>query len=344
MTEFKHATSCRIRLLCTARDVAYCFMIEYELAGNDLGEVRFAISPLHELVLSLRTFRDPGRFPLQLPWLRATESARAGLDLELLRALTNESLWTPDFLTPQPYSPLGKIGDQLSALTDTPSAVVRADLAEIHPTTLPPALRGRPATVLRRVLAALRDYWDACFEPYWARMRTVLEADVVYRGRVMATAGLAAMFADIDPHVHLDGTIVQIRLRSDLSYRASTAGRGLTLTPSLFSRRGSTPISPDEPPHLGYPARGLGTLWQTPTTAPPTALTDLIGRTRARLLTLLETPTSSTELAVRLNVTPTAINQHLRALRAGGLLTSARHGRSVLYRRSDLGDRLVRGM
>ena len=42
-------------------------MIEYELAGPDLSEVRFAISPLNELTLSLRTLRDPGRFPLHLP-------------------------------------------------------------------------------------------------------------------------------------------------------------------------------------------------------------------------------------------------------------------------------------
>ncbi|WP_405066345.1 winged helix-turn-helix domain-containing protein [Kribbella sp. NBC_01510] len=104
------------------------------------------------------------------------------------------------------------------------------------------------------------------------------------------------------------------------------------------------PISPDEPPDLIYPARGLGTLWETQTSTPPTALVGLIGRVRAQLLRLLETPTSSTELAVRLNVTTTAANQHLRALRAAGLLISARHGRSVLYRRSDLGDRLVRGM
>ncbi len=319
-------------------------MIEYELAGNDLGEVRFAISPLNELALSLRTLRDPGRFPLQLPWLRATGPARAGLDLQLLRALTNESLWTPDFLTPRPYTPLGRIDDELAALTGTPAGVVRADLAQIHPATLPPALRGRPDKVLDRVLAALRDYWEACFEPHWARMRTVLEADVVYRGRVTAQAGLAAMFAGIDPHVRLDGTVLRVRLRSDYSYRTSTAGRGLTLTPSLFSRRGSVPISPDEPPHLIYPARGLGTLWEAETSTPPAALVGLVGRVRARLLGLLETPTSSTELAVRLKVTTTAVNQHLRALRAAGLLISARHGRSVLYRRSDLGDRLVRGM
>ena len=73
----------------------------------------------------------------------------------------------------------------------------------------------------------------------------------------------------------------------------------------------------------------------------PRALRDLIGETRSGLLTLLAAPASSTELAVRLGVTPTAVNQHLRAMRAAGLLTSARHGRSVLYLRSDLGDRLV---
>ena len=231
----------------------------------------------------------------------------------------------------------------MAALTGTPAGVVRADLAEIHPAMPPPVLRGRPDRVLDRVLAALRDYWEACFEPHWARMRTVLEADVVYRGRVTAQAGLAAMFAGIDPHVRLDDTVVRVRLRSDYSYRTSTAGRGLTLTPSLFSRRGAVPISPEEPPHIMYPARGLGTLWETETTTPPTALVGLIGRVRAQLLRLLETPTSSTELAVRLDVTPTAVNQHLRALRAAGLLISARHGRSVLYRRSDLGDRVLRG-
>ncbi|MEV0798218.1 DUF5937 family protein [Kribbella sp. NPDC050281] len=318
-------------------------MIQYELVGNDLGEVRFAISPLNELVLSLRTLRDPGRFPLQLPWLRATEAARAGLDLELLRALTNESLWTPDFLTPRPYTPLGRIDDEFAALTGTPGGVVRADLAEVHPAALPPVLRGRPDRVLSRVLAALRDYWEACFEPHWQRMRTVLEADVVHRGRVTAQSGLAVMFADLDRHVRLEDSVVYVRLRSDLSYRTSTAGRGLTLAPSLFSRRATAPISPDEPPHIMYPARGLATLWETETNTPATALVGLIGRVRARLMGLLETPTSSTELAVRLDVTPTAVNQHLRALRAAGLLISARHGRSVLYRRSDLGDRLVRG-
>nr|WP_307841136.1 ArsR family transcriptional regulator [Streptomyces endocoffeicus] len=42
-----------------------------------------------------------------------------------------------------------------------------------------------------------------------------------------------------------------------------------------------------------------------------------------------------------MRVTPSAVSQHLRVLYATGLVTRARHGRQVLYRRSPLGDRLA---
>ncbi|HEY1118772.1 MAG TPA: helix-turn-helix domain-containing protein, partial [Acidimicrobiales bacterium] len=100
-------------------------------------------------------------------------------------------------------------------------------------------------------------------------------------------------------------------------------------------------ISAAEAPLIMYGARGVGTLWEPEPPGARDALADLLGAVRARLLGLLESPASSTELAVRLGVTTSAVNQHLRALRDGGLLTAARHGRSVLYLRSDLGDHLV---
>lgn len=318
-------------------------MIEYELVGMDLGEVRFAISPLNELTLSLRTFRDPGRYPLHLPWLRATEAARAALDVELLEALTNERLWTPDFLTPRPHSPLAHFDDELATLRDVPARVVREDLAEVHPDGLPPVLAGRTDRVVRRITRALEEYWESCFAPWWPRMRALLEADIVHRGRVSARHGLASMFGGLSSRVRLEGNVVQVHLASSWSYRRTTADAGLTLVPTLFSRNASTPISPDEPPVVMYGARGVGALWEAESPAPGEALVDLIGRARARLLTLLGNPASSTELAVRLGVTPTAVNQHLRAMKAAGLLTTARHGRSMLYLRSDLGDRLVVG-
>jgi DNA-binding transcriptional ArsR family regulator len=317
-------------------------MVRYELTGADLSEVRFAISPLNELTLSLRALRDPGRFPLHLPWLRVV--AAADLDREALLALTNARLWTPDFLNPRPRDPLARLEDELEVVAATPPHRVRADLDAVHFDTVvrPAALDGRPEAVLRRVLTALRDYWEVCFEPHWQRMRAVLEADIVHRGRTIVHSGMATMFADTSPRVSLADDLLTIRLNtSKVDYRRSTAGIGLTLVPTLFSLNPSTPISADEPPVMFYPARGLGTLWNTDRPRAPQALRDLIGETRSGLLRMLEAPASSTELAVRLGVTTAAVNQHLRAMRAAGLLTSARHGRSVLYLRSDLGDRFI---
>lgn len=318
-------------------------MLEYDLRGSDLGAVRFAISPVNEATFSLRTWRDPGRFPLHLPWLTATEHARGSLDGDLLVALTNERLGLPDFLTPRPRTPLERFEDELDVVAATPLDVVRADLAEVHPDGLPGPLRGSTARALGRVVAELADYWAACFEPWWPRMRAVLEADVVHRGRTTARAGIAAMFADLAPDVSLDGDVVRAHGGSTVVRRRVTAGEGLTLLPTLFTHRTAGPFDPDEAPLLVYPARGTGTVWQAERSGGPAALAALVGEVRAGLLDALEAPASSTELAIRLGVTTSSVNQHLRALRAAGWLTSARHGRSVLYLRSELGDALVGG-
>ncbi|MFJ9641691.1 ArsR/SmtB family transcription factor [Streptomyces sp. NPDC101206] len=76
---------------------------------------------------------------------------------------------------------------------------------------------------------------------------------------------------------------------------------------------------------------------------PAQALVPLLGAPRARLLGLLAEPLATIELARRLRVTPSAVSQHLRVLYAAGLLTRARHGRQVLYRRSPLGEQLAAG-
>ncbi|KJY31592.1 winged helix-turn-helix domain-containing protein, partial [Streptomyces sp. NRRL S-495] len=73
----------------------------------------------------------------------------------------------------------------------------------------------------------------------------------------------------------------------------------------------------------------------------PAALVGLVGAARARLLVLLTSPATTTDLAHRLGVTPGAVSRHLGALTAAGLLDRTRHGRRVLYRRSSLGDALT---
>ncbi|MCA5894228.1 winged helix-turn-helix domain-containing protein [Isoptericola sp. NEAU-Y5] len=316
--------------------------MRYELAGMDLADVRFAVSPLNELVLSLRTWREPGRYPLHLPWLRRTQEARSRLDGEMLLALTNETLWTPDHLTPRPRGPLTRIDDELAVVARTGADVVGRELAALHPAGPPPALRGPTSQVRQRVLDALAAYWDACFAPYWPRMRAVLQADVVHRGTVISARGAGAMFADLAERVSFADGVVSVQLATQpRDQLRATTGEGLTLVPTLFTRGASCPISPAEPPTIMYGARGTGTLWQAERPVAGAALVAVVGRVRAGLLTTLEHPASSTELARRLDVTTSAVNQHLRALHDAGLLTSARSGRSVLYLRSEVGDALV---
>jgi DNA-binding transcriptional ArsR family regulator len=316
-------------------------MVRFELVGTDMAGIRFAVSPLNEVVLSLRSWRDPGRYPLHLPWVKAAQAARSDLDVEMLLALTNDRLWTPDFLTPCPGSPLTRIEDELDLVAATDTTVVADDLRIVHGRgRLPKALHGPTSRVLARILAALRGYWHRCFVPHWPRMRALLEGDVTYRGRQIAQRGLAEMFSGLAPSVSLSDNTVEVRLRSQLDYARPAAG-GLTLLPTMWTGSASAPISPDQPAMIMYLARGVGTLWEPEVLPAPAALTRLVGATRAGLLARLATPASSTELATRLGVTTSAVNQHLRALLECGLLVSARHGRSMLYRRSDLGDRLV---
>lgn len=315
-------------------------MLEVVLSEADLVDVRFAISPLNEVTLSLRVLNDPGRYPLHLPWIHRVRAAADRLDLEVLDGLTNERGWTPDFLSPRPGSPLTRFSDELRVLRATPPEVVRSDVYAVH--RPPPAvLDGPPRRVLERVADAVEGYWHEVFEDNWDRMRSLLEADLVYRGRMLAQSGVAAMLADLSDRVTFDPPVLRIGIPRMAPRRTEARGAGLTLVPSVFALHTAVPADAAAPPLLIYAARGVGTLWEHRTEQPPGGLAGVLGRTRAGLLAELTEPRSSTDVARRNGVTTTAANQHLRALRDAGLLTSYRHGHSVLYARSELGDALV---
>ncbi|MEU1973704.1 helix-turn-helix domain-containing protein [Microbacterium sp. NPDC019599] len=316
-------------------------MLRYLLTEDDVGAVRFGISPLCELGLSIRAIADPSRFPLQLGWVRRTEAARANLDHEALAGLIDDRGWTPDFLNPRPDSPLTRLDDELVGLRATPDDVFRADLVAVHG-AVPDVFAGSPRRALRRIAASLEQLWETCIEPYWPRMRTVLEADIVFRGRVIAQSGVGEMLNSLSPRVSYERGVVEVRLSDPAERTRPVDGAGLTLVPTLFTRRGSAPVG-DGPPMIVYPARGQGALWEVERLVHPEAVAAVLGETRAGLLGILGEPASSTELAVRLGVTTSAVNQHLRVLRDAGLLTSARYGSSVLYLRSELGTSLLGG-
>jgi DNA-binding transcriptional ArsR family regulator len=321
-------------------DVGYCFMLTYTLTEEDLASVRFGISPLCEMGLSLRAIKDPARFPLQLPWLRRIEAAWVQLDVDVLSALIDERLWTPDLLNPRPVSPLTRIDQELDAFRATDPREFIRQVEALHG-ELPQALKGDPAHALHRTAQALEGYWDSCFRPHWNRMRALLEADIAHRGRQIARSGLSAMLNTISPTVSFARAAVSIRLRNPVNISQPVDGQGITLVPTIFTDRASAPTDATEPPMILYEARGQGAMWEPETLATDAGAIRILGLTRAALLTALSEPASSTELGMRMGVTTSAVNQHLRALQVGRLVNSTRHGRSMLYFRSELGSAVL---
>ena len=98
--------------------------------------------------------------------------------------------------------------------------------------------------------------------------------------------------------------------------------------------------SPAEPA-VAYPSCGIGTLWQVESAAGPEALSALIGRTRARLLAMLDAPLSTSEVAQRSGLSIGGVSRHLAVLRDSGLVTSQRRGHAIVHSPTPLGRSLL---
>jgi DNA-binding transcriptional ArsR family regulator len=322
-------------------------LVEFLLDADDLAETVFAFSALNETALSLRAWRFPEVHPEHVSGLRRLRPEFDALDNELLAALVTDRRMLPDFLTPRPSTALPDPAAEFAALRHTPPSVVCDHVVRAYAgSPLPSALadaRSDPASLLGRIADALESYWQRCLAPRWPRMRALLEADVAYRGRTLALGGAQALFADLDERVSWRNGSLRLRLpgATDLSQVVPVGGRGLVLAPCLFVRGAVTMIDASGPPLLVYPARARAALWEASATITAPALDELIGRTRSRLLTMLDQPISTTELARLLDVTPGAVSRHLTALYDARLLNRSRSGRSVLYFRSPLGDALL---
>jgi len=314
-------------------------VLTYLLAPEDLGEIRFAISPASEATLSLRALRDPSRFPLQLPWVRRVQNRLADLDREVLGSLMNDRMGSPDFLTPPLSGPLATYAADLEMIAKTDPAEVERQLVAVNG-RLPGVLAG--AGALDRISTAMEQYWRIMIEPYWSRMRTTLEADVAYRGQVITQDGTAAMLNDLAPTIAYARGRLRAEQVSNPSREEAVAGRGLILYPTMFGPGAVIPFDVGHQPELGYPARGQGVLWAMRERPSDSDLGRLIGRERLRILSLLRgRPRSTSDLAVELAVTPSAVSQHLQLLRRTGLVDCYRVGKQVFYQPSDLGAMLT---
>jgi DNA-binding transcriptional ArsR family regulator len=226
----------------------------------------------------------------------------------------------------------------------TPADEVRAEVKFVYGRTGAPGILkpflDDPDAAVARLADLIRAYWQLALAPYWERLRGLLRGDVFYRAQRLADGGARLLFADFHPEARFADD--ELRIERDYEAARTLGGRGLLLVPSAFTWPVIQAITePPWQPTLIYPARGVGLLWEPGEITAPEALQGLLGRRRAAVLTALDAPRPTAELAQRLGLSPPSVSQHLGVLRAAGLVHASRVGRLVLYARTQRGDGLL---
>ena len=331
-------------------------LVVLELDVADLAATRFAISPLSETLRSMLLLASPSPPAVNLPWVRWARTQLERRPLRMPRAwplIVNGLPSHPEFLVPAPAVRAPGIDAELARLRATPAEPVRASLGRVFgerpwPDTAT-ELFERPTESLTEIAAEFAECHERLIMPHWERIRPVLEADIAYRAGLLAGGGARSLFSDLHPDLRWsEGTLtINDTEEGSSMFRVMLGPDGVVLIPSVFnwplvsySKATSTQTT------LIYPARGAGTVWEGGLIgegAASEAVEELLGGPRARLLVTLRSPATTTALARRLGVTPSAVSQHLAVLYHGGLVDRQRSGRTVLYHTSELGLALLEG-
>ncbi|MEU0551243.1 MarR family transcriptional regulator [Micromonospora sp. NPDC005979] len=323
-------------------------MSELRFSLADVAGVRLAVSPVNETVMSMWALASPVYHAVHLPWIdRARVTMRrpeVAARVRPLVELARPRCWLPDFLTPA-ARPNVEMAEQLDQIAATPPAVVVQDLLATTPRRpLSPfgqALLADPRGLLPQLVDAMRVWYDEAIAPDWSRMRALLDADVVYRAAQLAENGAGRFFEQLHPSLRWlgDRVVSDDPFERDFDLR----DRGLALNPTVFSeRRVLWNLLEDSLPAAAYPVRAVGTLWETAASPPGDRLARVVGSGRAALLYLLDTASTTTDLARRTGMSAGNVSAHLTALHAAGLVDRVRQGRHVLYRNTDAAAVLLR--
>jgi DNA-binding transcriptional ArsR family regulator len=326
-------------------------MVVFELTAADVARVRFAVSPVAEVVHTARVLANRSVHGHHRRWLATNASTIRELLQEkelgfLFRVIRGPA--APDFLSPRPKGSLGAIEDELAKIRETEDSLARDDIRS--------ALAGQPGGERlerelgrRGVASTLADQlellWQQLVRPAWPQMHAVLERDIARRAFRAADTGLQGAFHDLQRTVTLTPSALVVS-GSQPQVVVPSTGRGILCIPSVFVRpHAESRWHPQREPLLFYPARGAGLLWHAHASRPgrAAATANLLGATRAEVLRAVAGPATTTTLARQLGRSAGSISEHLTVLHESGLVSRSRSGRRVLYRQTPLGRSLADG-
>ncbi|QFQ98164.1 winged helix-turn-helix transcriptional regulator [Streptomyces phaeolivaceus] len=339
----------------------------WQVNADTLAGSRFVVSPLAETFASLKTLHaGTGTHPGERAWLRAhlpayrRELARDPVTAPLVRAGLGKE-WIADFLTPTPRED-ETFAAEVARVRGADPAAARAHLALSLRGPVPAVLRrddlpGRAADLLTYV-------WEETVRPYWQRRRRVLEADVLARTARLGQGGWAAVLDALRPGMRWLGEN-RLQVNAHEYPPREISGARLVFVPVTPQRTGWVAWEERERYAVVYPCSGVladgdgngngdgardrdrdrdrdGGGSYGSTTVVPAALGPLLGDNRARILVLLDSPMSTTQLCAVTGQALGSVGRHLRVLLDAGLVRRGRAGRSVLYARTAEGEVLLR--
>ncbi|GJF23751.1 DUF5937 family protein [Streptomyces sp. HO565] len=313
-------------------------MICYRL-GAGAASVRWAMSPIHEVVSLAQLLTEPHRHPMFHSWLRRRRLRLLLPDLRALTVFMADGAYRPDFLDPSPMSSEPTFEEGLTALLAAPTDQTYAELVDAttgHGADLRRRLLDDPDRARSEAADVLRRLWKAVVEPEWPSMRQALRAEMLDRALQVNREGLRAVLPRLHPSAACDGDTITVEKTVDIDVDCP---EGLILVPSLFiTDRTQCTTSDHWTPAIYYPASGRY-LWSAPATA--RSLDRLLGVTRSRILAALATPLQTTVVARLVNVTPPTASEHLAILRDAGLIDSSRSGRTATHELTAAGRALL---
>jgi DNA-binding transcriptional ArsR family regulator len=326
--------------------------VRIELTLQDLIRVGLAAAadPMGELAASLQVLqrRDGGRNAASAAFNRWRHRVWQGLpeSAAVLMWLCRPDAPLPEFLLPA----AGRydLESGLAAVLKTESTSLKTALRTA------PADRDLPgwATAfadgdtagLPRLVQAMQEYHDLALAPGWDFFCAQVDADLGMRTQVLLHGGVDALLTGLRPTVRWTAPTVETDDRTDAEL--ASEGTGLLLVPTYFSVCPTlVPPAPGGIPRLHYPcvrqAAHTAGYDRTVRKATGNALADLLGPTRAAALTVLAVGCSTSELAARLGVTPSAVSKHTTVLRRAGLIITHRERNTVLHSLTPLGSALL---
>ncbi|MEV6850598.1 helix-turn-helix domain-containing protein [Actinoplanes sp. NPDC051411] len=302
---------------------------------EDLARTRVARepAPLFELNLAARVLQDRSQ-PVRLDaWRRHTLSRLTAPQRTLLTMMPPVG-WSASFLGNARSGPAEELLERLRA---TPVRHIRSELAMLAEQKQPlPAWARHLADdnrLRQEMYDALAGLYETLLKPHWDRLAARYNTDRIMRMRHFSAGGIERVLAQANPRwMRWNPPVLEIQMRNNVDFDLHLEGQGILLVPSLWWTRTIVENEALPQPSVSYPA-GDTPLDQLTSLAPaawppgrPEAVTKLLGRTRAAVLTAIaEHPGCSTkQLAVLAHVAESGASEHATVLREAGLIVTLR--------------------